>query len=170
MPGKRIKGKTPAGNSGLTGTANKDQFPDQTMGTEGGSGAAGEPPQQGAHLDDGLAVINAFDDLYNQTADKAGKDSDTPPGATDGGQNNDEDPGEEDPEEGETKEEDDEFLLPESQHYAPGTAEDFTEKMRFNGLKWRHALRKRVQNDPKLRDCFNGSTIVPHRWMKRPAH
>ena len=50
------------------------------MGTEGGSGAAGEPPQQGAHLDAGLAVINAFDDLYNQTADKAGKDSDTPPG------------------------------------------------------------------------------------------
>ena len=49
------------------------------MGTEGGSGAAGEPPQQGAHLDAGLAVINAFDDLYNQTADKAGKDSDTAP-------------------------------------------------------------------------------------------
>ena len=147
-------GKTPAGDSGLTEIVNQDQSPDQTMGTEGGSGAAGEPPQQGAHLDDGLAVINAFDDLYNQTADKAGKDSDTPPGATDGGQNNEEDPGEEDPEEGETKEEDDEFLLPESQHYAPGTAEDFTEKMRFNGLKWRHALRKRVQNDPKLRELL----------------
>ena len=66
MPGKRIKGKIPAGNSGLTGTANKDQSPDQTMGTEGGSGAAVEPPQQGAHLDAGLAVISAFDDLYEQ--------------------------------------------------------------------------------------------------------
>ena len=77
-------GKTPAGDSGLTEIVNQDQSPDQTMGTEGGSGTAGEPPQQGAHLDAGLAVINAFDDLYEQTADKAVKDPDMPPGATSG--------------------------------------------------------------------------------------
>ncbi len=51
-------------------------------------------------------------------------------------------------------EEEDVSLLPESQNFVPGTAEDFTEKMRFNGLRWRHELRKRVRNDPTLREFF----------------
>ncbi len=51
-------------------------------------------------------------------------------------------------------EEDDKFLLPESQNFVPGTAEDFTEKMRINGLRWRHELRKKVKNDPNLRELL----------------
>ena len=49
-------------------------------------------------------------------------------------------------------EEEDVFLLPESGNFAPGTAEYFTEKLRFNGLRWRHEVKQRVQNDPTLRD------------------
>ena len=52
------------------------------MGTEGSSVAAGAPPQQGANLDPGLAVINAFDDLYEQAPDKAVKEDDMLPGDT----------------------------------------------------------------------------------------
>jgi hypothetical protein len=81
------------------------------------------------------SFYNAFDDLYEQTTDMPPKDSDMPPGATSGGQNNEGDAGEE-----EDGEEDDEFLLPESQGFNLGTAEDFAEKMRFNGLRWRHEL------------------------------
>ncbi len=61
MPSKRNNKKGPAGNPGLEGTANQDQSPDQTMGTEASSVAAGAPPQPGAHLEAGLAVINAFE-------------------------------------------------------------------------------------------------------------
>jgi hypothetical protein len=49
-------------------------------------------------------------------------------------------------------EEEDVFLLPESQNFVHGTAEHFTEKMRFNGLRWRYELRKRVRNGPTLRE------------------
>jgi hypothetical protein len=51
----------------------------------------------------------------------------------------------------EDDEDDDEILLPESQNFTPGTAEDFTEKMRLNGLRWRHEVRKRVKSDPSLK-------------------
>ena len=153
MPGKKINRKGPAGNPGLTGTANQDQSPDQAMSTDSSSVAAGTPPQQGVPLDDGEAIIKAFNDLYEQSPDETGKEDDTS-----GGQNKEEDPGEE-----EGREEDDEFLLPESQGFVPGTAEDFAEKMRFNGLRWRHELMKRVKNDPKLRELKMRGSFLPSR-------
>ncbi len=130
------------------------------MSTDSSSVATGASPQQEANLDPGLAVINAFDDLYEQPPaihdpDMPPKDSDIPLGTTREGQDNEGDDGEE-----EAREEDDEFLLPESQGFTPGTAEDFAEKMRFNGLRWRHELRKRVKNDPKL---TNGRSDPPAR-------
>ena len=42
-------------------------------------------------------------------------------------------------------EEEDVFLLPESGNYAIGTSEYFTEKLRFNGLRWRHEVRQSVE-------------------------
>ncbi len=49
-------------------------------------------------------------------------------------------------------EEEDAFLLPESGNFAIGTAEYFTEKLRFNGLRWRHEVKQRVKKDPTLKD------------------
>ncbi len=120
------------------------------MDTDNSSVAVKTPPQSGAQLEENHnAIIKAFDALYDQTPVTEVKVDDNLPDDTGGTQNN-----ENDPEDGEGLEEDDEFLLPRSQHYAPGTTEDFTEKMRFNGLRWRHALRKRVQNDPQLRELL----------------
>ena len=79
MPGKKNNRKGHAGNPGLAETADQDPTLDQTMGTEGSSVAAGGTSQQGANLDPGLAAINAFDDLFEQTTDKADKDSGIPP-------------------------------------------------------------------------------------------
>ncbi len=156
MPAKKNNRKGPAGNPGLTGTADQDQPPDQTMSTESSSVAAGTPPQPVALEKDHEAIIKAFNDLYEQSPDETNKVDDTV-----GGQKEEDDAGEE-----EDGEEEDEFLLPESQRFVLGTAADFAEKMRFNGLKWRHALRKRVKNDPKLRDLLEWV----HRWMKQPVH
>ncbi len=44
-------------------------------------------------------------------------------------------------------EEDDVLLLPKSQNFTHGTAEHFTEVMRFNGLRWRHELKRRVREE-----------------------
>jgi hypothetical protein len=141
MPGKKNNRKISAGNSGLnTETTSQDQTPDQTMTSEKSSVAAGEPPPQGVRTDDGLDAIKTLDDLFDSTGEKAVKDPDTPL--------------EEDLNEEGGHEEDDKFLLPESQNFVPGTAEDFTEKMRINGLKWRHELRRRVKNDPNLRELL----------------
>ena len=79
MPAKKNSRKGLAGSPGLERTANQDQSPNQTMGTESSSVATGEPSLKDAHLEAGLAVINAFDNLYEQPADKAVKDSDMPP-------------------------------------------------------------------------------------------
>ena len=142
MPGKKNSKKGPAGNSGLTGTASQDQTPDQAMGTDNSSVAVGTPPQQGAQLEESHnAIIKAFDDLYDQLPKTEVKADDMLPGDASETQSN-----EGDPEDGEGLEEDDEFLLPESQRFVPGTAEDFAEKMRFNGLRWRHELRKKVRD------------------------
>ncbi len=83
-------------------------------------------------------TTKAFDDLFDMSDDKTAKDC-PPPQSKDHTMND-------------GTEEEDVFLLPESQNFVPGTAEYFTEKMRFNGLRWRHELRKRVRNDPTLRE------------------
>jgi hypothetical protein len=82
------------------------------MSTDSSSVATGTSPQQEANLDPGLAVMNAFDDLYEQPPevhdpDMPPKDSDIPLGTTRGGQDNEGDDGEE-----EDHEEDAEFLYP----------------------------------------------------------
>jgi hypothetical protein len=85
------------------------------------------------------ATIKAFDDLYDMSDDQKAKDR--PP------------PQSEDLTMDDGTEEEDIFLLPESQNFLPGTAEDFTEKMMFNGLRWRRVeLRKRVRKDPTLKE------------------
>jgi hypothetical protein len=76
MPSKKNNKRGPAGNPGLVGTADQNQSSDQAMSTEVSSGPAGELPQQGLHIDAGLAAINALDDLFDTTAEKAVKDSD----------------------------------------------------------------------------------------------
>jgi hypothetical protein len=155
MPGKKNNRRVPAGNSGLAVTTSQDQSPEQTMSSEESAAAAGEPPQQEVHIDDGLAAIKAIDDLFDATGEKATKDPDTPLGDHHN-------------EEGD-HEEDDNFLLPESQNFVPGTAEDFTEKMRINGLRWRHELRKKVKNDPNLRELLQWVSNRPSS-MDEPTH
>ncbi len=138
MPGKRIKTKPPAGNPGLTPeTTSEGQTPDHTMSPNASSVAAGELPRQETQADEGDATIKAFDDLFDMSDDQTAKDP--PP------------PRHEDLTIEEDNEEVDVFLLPESQNFIPGTAEDFTEKMRFNGLRWRHEVRRRVKKGSRAR-------------------
>jgi hypothetical protein len=110
------------------------------MSPNASSVAAGELPRQETQADEGDAAIKAFDDLYDMhdmSEDQTAKD---PPS-----------PQTEDLTLEDGIEEEDVFLLPESQNFVPGTAEDFTEKMKFNGLRWRHELRRRVRKDPALK-------------------
>ncbi len=68
MPAKKNNRKGPAGNPGLTGTADQDQTSDQTMDTDNSSVAVGTPSQSGAQLEESHnAIIKAFDALYDQT-------------------------------------------------------------------------------------------------------
>jgi hypothetical protein len=139
MPGKRNKTKSPAENSGLTPeTTSQEQNPDQTMSPNASSVAAEQLPRHETQANESDAAIKAFDDLFDMSDDQTAKDR-PPPQSEDLTMND-------------GTEEEDVFLLPESQNFVPGTAEDFTEKMRFNGLRWRHELRKRVRNDPTLRE------------------
>ncbi len=121
MPGKKNKTKSPAGNSGLNPeTTSQEQNHDQTMDPNAGSVAAVELPRQETQGDESDmspdSAIKAFDELYDMTDDPAAVDP--PPPQTD------------DLIMGDGIEEEDAFLLPESQSFVPGTAEDFTEKMR----------------------------------------
>ena len=94
------------------------------MSPNASSVAAGELPRQETQAKEGDAAIKAFDDLFGMSDDQTAKDP--PPPQT------------EDLTMEDGIEEEDVFLLPESQNFIPGTAEDFTENMRFNGLRWRH--------------------------------
>ncbi len=139
MPGKRNKTKTSGGNSGLTPkTTSQERNPDQIMSPNASSVAAEQLPRHETQANESDAAIKAFDDLFDMSDDQTAKDR-PPPQSEDLTMNDG------------TKEED-VFLLPESQNFVHRTAEDFTEKMRFNGLRWRHDLRKRVRNDPTLRE------------------
>jgi hypothetical protein len=127
MPGKttKNKSKTPAGNPGLISeTTSKERDPDHTMSPNASSVAAGELPRQETQNEENDAALEAFSELYDMTEDETAVDpapSQIKDHAMDDG-----------------NEEEDAFLLPESQNFIPGTAEDFTENMRFNGLRWRH--------------------------------
>ncbi len=141
MPGKTSKKNTkpPAGNSGLASeTTSQEQNPDQTMSPDASSVAAQQLPRHETQANESDETIKACDDLFDTSDDRNAKDG-SPPQSKDQAMND-------------GTEEEDVFLLPESQNFVPGTAEYFTEKMRFNGLRWRHELRKRVRNDPTLRE------------------
>ncbi len=141
MPGKTTKKNTkpPAGNSGLDSEKNSQELnPDQNMSLDASSVAAQQLPPHETQADESDATIKAFDELFDTSDDQNAKDGSPPPlkdqAMNDGTQ------------------EEDVFLLPESQNFVHGTAEYFTEMMRFNGLRWRYESRKRVRNDPTLRE------------------
>ncbi len=94
------------------------------MSPNASSVAAGELPRHETQANKSDAAIKAFDDLFDMSDDQTAKDR-PPPQSEDLTMND-------------GTEKEDAFLLPESQNFVPGTAEDFTEKMRFNCLRWRH--------------------------------
>jgi hypothetical protein len=49
---------------------------------------------------------------------------------------------------------DEDFLLPPSQKFHPGSIDHLDEQMRFNGLAWRHALKRRAAKDLNLRNLL----------------
>jgi hypothetical protein len=56
----------------------------------------------------------------------------------------------------------DEIFLPPSQNFHPNSIDHLDEQMRYNGLRWRHALNRRVAKDPHLHDLL--------RWFQqRPS-
>jgi hypothetical protein len=93
------------------------------MSSNASSVAAGELPRHETQANESDAALKAFNELYDMTEEETAVDPSpfqTKDHTMDDG-----------------IEEEDVFLLPESQNFVPGTAEDFTEKMRFNGLRWR---------------------------------
>jgi hypothetical protein len=69
----------------------------------------------------------------------------------------------------EDNEDEDEILYPPSCNYLPGSVEDFTEKMRFNGLTWRQEVKKRVKKDPNLKRLLQWVNSRPSS-MDEPTH
>ena len=106
MPGKKTKTKPPAGNSGLTTeTTSEGQTPDHTMSTDASSFAAGELPRQETQNEENDAALEAFSELYDMTEDETAVDP--PPSQTKDFTMDD------------GIEEEDVFLLPESQNFIP---------------------------------------------------
>jgi hypothetical protein len=58
-------------------------------------------------------------------------------------------------EEDENEDAEDELFLPPSQNFHPNSIDHLDEQMRHNGLRWRHALKRRVAKDPYLQDLLN---------------
>ena len=170
MPGEQDKPETPAGKSGLDSEKTSEgQTQDQNMNPGGSSVTAAklphqEPPSEEkgnaselsnakgpawkfTDSEDPDAALKAFNELYGMSPLR-----DSPPTL-----GKDPLPGESESidvdKDGEAKDKEDEeeFLCPESRNFAPGTAEDLTEKLRFNGLAWRHELRRRAKTEPNLR-------------------
>ena len=108
------------------------------MSPNASSVAAQQLPRHETQANESDATITAFDALFDTSDDQNAKVA-SPPQSKDQAMN-------------EGTEEDDVFLLPESQNFPHGTAEHFTEVMRFNGLRWRHELKRRVRNDPALQE------------------
>jgi hypothetical protein len=59
----------------------------------------------------------------------------------------------------ENGDQDEDFLLPPSQKFRPSSIDHLEERMRFNGLRWRHELKRRVAKDPNLHNLL---TWVQH--------
>jgi hypothetical protein len=56
--------------------------------------------------------------------------------------------------EDEDEDPEDEFFLPPSQKCHPNSIDHLDEQMRYNGLRWRHELKRKVTKDPHLRDLL----------------
>ena len=56
--------------------------------------------------------------------------------------------------EGEYEDPEDEIFLPPSQNFHPNSIDHLDEQIRFNGLRWRQELRRRVVKDPHLQDLL----------------
>ena len=163
MPGKKTpKPKSSAGESGLsTETTSGGQAPGQNMNPGESSVAAVALPRQETPEEIQDAALKAFDDLYG-TYDGLPEQNPHYEAIDVDKDNEDKD-----------NEEEDVFLLPESQNFAPGTAEYFTEKLRFNGLRWRHEVKQRVKKERPYPQRFppmgqqssltNGRGITPTR-------
>ena len=142
MPGnKTTKPKSSAGESGLnTETTSEGQAPDHRMNPEQSSVAAPKLPDQETPAE--MPEIKAFEALFGDSPEEQ-RTEDPHHETIDVEKEDNED---------KDNEEEDAFLLPESGNFAIGTAEYFTEKLRFNGLRWRHEVKQRVKKDPTLRD------------------
>jgi hypothetical protein len=57
--------------------------------------------------------------------------------------------------ENQDRDQEEEFLLPPSQNFRPGSIDHLDEQMRHNDLRWRHKLKKRVANNPNLQAVLN---------------
>ena len=132
MPGKKTpKPKSSAGETGLiTETTSEGQAPVNRMNPEQSTAAAPKLPEE----DDIQEECKMFDELFGVSPVEQGTEN-PPLEEIDVDKEDDED---------KDNEEEDAFLLPESENYAIGTSEYFTEKMRFNGLRWRHGVKQRV--------------------------
>jgi hypothetical protein len=56
--------------------------------------------------------------------------------------------------EDEDEDPEDELFLPPLQNFHPNSIDRLDEQMRYNGLRWRHALKRRVAKDPHLHDLL----------------
>ncbi len=134
MPGKEtLNAKSSAGESGLnTETTSEGQAPDQNMNPGESSVTAVALPQQGLTPEENqdADLIKAYVDLYGGLDGPPEQGPHHEPIDVEKEDNGDKD-----------NEEADAFLLPESGNFAIGTAEYFTEKLRFNGLRWRHEVK-----------------------------
>jgi hypothetical protein len=59
------------------------------------------------------------------------------------------------PDEDEDGDQEEELFLPPSQKFHPNSIDHLDEQMRFNGLRWRHELKRRVTKDAHLQDLLN---------------
>ncbi len=135
MPSKKImKPKSSAGESGLnTEATSEGQAPDHDMNPDGSSVAAVVLPRKEPTAEEkAFPELKAFTELFGDSSTEENEDPPPPHhGAIDVDKDN----------EDKDNEEEDAFLLPESGNFAIGTAEYFTEKLRFNGLRWRYELK-----------------------------
>ena len=142
MPGKKTpKPKSSAGETGLiTETTSEGQAPVNRMNPELSTAAAPKLPEEDGGIPEECKMFEA---LFGDSPPNEQSAENPPHGSIDVDKEDNED---------KDNEEEDVFLLPESGNYAIGTSEYFTEKMRFNGLRWRHGVKQRVKKDPTLRD------------------
>jgi hypothetical protein len=94
--------------------------------------ARGANAKTGSNTTPPTAILNREERATEETAHRGGSFMD---------EDDDEDP-------------EDEIFLPPSQNFHPNSTDHLDEQMRYNGLRWRHALKRRVAKDPHLHDLL----------------